>query len=46
MIEVVSQLQQKFSPEMKMIKQRIEEMINREYLERDKENQNVFKYVA
>ena len=46
LIEVVSQLQQKFSPEMKMIKQRIEEMINREYLERDRENQSVFKYVA
>jgi len=45
-VEVVAQLKQKFNPDMKMFKQRIEDLINREYLERDSENPNVFKYVA
>jgi len=33
-------------PDIKMIKKRIEDLINRDYLERDTENANTFKYVA
>jgi cullin 1 len=44
--EVTTQLQQKFNPDMKMIKQRIEDLINKEFLERDRENPQVFKYLA
>mmetsp|Transcript_8359 Transcript_8359/g.21552 ORF Transcript_8359/g.21552 Transcript_8359/m.21552 type:complete len:763 (+) Transcript_8359:378-2666(+) len=46
MMEVVQQLSQMFKPEVKMIKRRIEDLISREYLERDKDNANVFKYLA
>jgi len=45
-IEVVSQLKNKFTPEPKMIKIRVEDLIGKEFLERDKENPQVFKYVA
>ena len=45
-IEVVSQLKQKFIPEPKMIKMRIEGLIEKDYIERDKENAQVFRYVA
>ena len=45
-IEVVSQLKQKFVPEPKQIKMRVEELINKEFIERDKENPQVFKYMA
>ena len=33
-------------PESKAIKKRIEDLITRDYLERDKENPNVFRYLA
>jgi len=46
MLEVVTQLTQMFKPDVKMIKRRIEDLIAREYLERDKDNANVFKYLA
>lgn len=46
MMEVVKQLTQMFKPDVKMIKRRIEDLIAREYLERDKDNANVFKYLA
>lgn len=46
MQEVIQQLSQMFKPDIKMIKRRIEDLISREYLERDSENSNVFKYMA
>lgn len=33
-------------PDIKAIKKRIEDLITRDYLERDKENPNVFRYLA
>ncbi|WZZ19890.1 hypothetical protein YC2023_121277 [Brassica napus] len=44
--ECVEQLRRMFKPDVKMIKKRIEELISREYLERDTKNPNTFKYVA
>ena len=35
-VQVVSQLGSMFSPDFKVIKKRIEDLIDREYLERDK----------
>jgi cullin 1 len=43
--EVVSQLTL-FKPNPKVIKQRIENLIEREFLERDQDNQNIYKYLA
>ncbi|KAD3068653.1 hypothetical protein E3N88_36533 [Mikania micrantha] len=42
--ECVEQLGRMFKPDFKAIKKRIEDLITREYLERDKENPNVFRY--
>jgi cullin 1 len=33
-------------PDIKAIKKRMEDLITRDYLERDKENPNVFRYLA
>ena len=33
-------------PDFKAIKKRIEDLISRDYLERDKENPNLYRYVA
>lgn len=33
-------------PDFKVIKKRIEDLISRDYLERDKDNPNTFKYLA
>ncbi|XP_076950361.1 cullin-1-like [Bidens hawaiensis] len=44
--ECVEQLSRMFKPDFKAIKKRIEDLITREYLERDKENPNVFRYLA
>ncbi|KAL1222358.1 Cullin-2 [Cardamine amara subsp. amara] len=41
--ECVEHLSRMFKPD---IKKRIEDLISRDYLERDKENPNTFKYVA
>ena len=46
MQEVLAQLKQSFRPDVKMIKRRIEDLISREYLERDEDNPQVFKYMA
>lgn len=35
-----------WQPDFKVIKKRIEDLIAREYLERDKENPNNFRYLA
>mmetsp|Transcript_27867 Transcript_27867/g.46836 ORF Transcript_27867/g.46836 Transcript_27867/m.46836 type:complete len:789 (-) Transcript_27867:312-2678(-) len=43
--EVLSQLSF-FRPDPKLIKRRIEALIDREYLERDKDNTNHYKYMA
>ncbi|KAK9815921.1 hypothetical protein WJX72_012009 [[Myrmecia] bisecta] len=45
-IEVVNQLQRMFQPDFRLIKKRIEDLIQREYLARDEENPNIFKYLA
>ena len=43
--EVISQLQF-FKPNPKVIKRRIEHLIERDYLERADEDPNLYKYVA
>ncbi|KAJ6703705.1 CULLIN [Salix viminalis] len=45
-LECVEQLTLMFKPDIKAIKKRIEDLISRDYLERDKENPNLFKYLA
>ncbi|KAK9861186.1 hypothetical protein WJX84_011054 [Apatococcus fuscideae] len=45
-LEVVQQLQRMFHPDFRLIKKRIEDLISREYLERDKDDPNTFKYMA
>ncbi len=45
-LEVVQQLQRMFQPDIRIIKKRIEDLISREYLERDKDNPNTFRYMA
>lgn len=45
-MEVVQQLSRMFKPDFKLIKKRIEDLIAREYLERDKDNPQLFKYLA
>eukprot|EP00871_Galdieria_phlegrea_P003715 jgi/Galph1/4344/GphlegSOOS_G3022.1 len=45
-VEVSQQLMQLFQPDPKIIKARIEDLITREYLERDEQNPFVYKYVA
>ncbi|KAG7970772.1 hypothetical protein I3843_07G101200 [Carya illinoinensis] len=45
-MECVEQLGRMFKPDIKAIKKRMEDLITRDYLERDKDNQNIFKYLA
>lgn len=45
-MEVVQQLQRMFQPDIKVIKRSIEGLIEREYLERDAGNQQMYKYMA
>ena len=35
-----------FQPDFKVIKKRIEDLIDREYLERDRDNANLYRYLA
>ncbi|ESQ30781.1 hypothetical protein EUTSA_v10012200mg [Eutrema salsugineum] len=44
--ECIEQLSRMFKPDIKAIKKRIENLITRDYLERDKENANMFRYLA
>ncbi|CAN7051524.1 hypothetical protein BRARA_G01463 [Brassica rapa] len=44
--QCVKQLSGMFKPDVKAIKTRIEELIARDYLERDKMNPNMFRYLA
>jgi len=46
MSEVISQLQKMFTPDVKVIKKCIEGLIEREYIERDEKNAQVYKYMA
>lgn len=41
--EVGTQLQHMFKPDLKVIKKRIEDLIAREYIERDKDNANTYR---
>ncbi|XP_044486586.1 cullin-1-like isoform X8 [Mangifera indica] len=45
-LECVEQLGRMFKPDFKAIKKRIEDLITRDYLERDKANPNLFRYLA
>ncbi|XP_062028837.1 cullin-1-like [Rosa rugosa] len=45
-LECVEQLRQTFKPNIKSIKGRIQNLIDREYLERDQKNYNLYRYVA
>ncbi|XP_057474544.1 cullin-1 [Actinidia eriantha] len=45
-MECVEQLSRMFKPDFKAIKKRMEDLITRDYLERDKENPNLFRYLA
>ncbi|KAK1351908.1 Cullin-1 [Heracleum sosnowskyi] len=45
-MECVEQLGRMFKPDVKAIKKRIEDLITRDYLERDKDNANLFRYLA
>merc|ERR1712023_609431 len=45
-LEASTQLMRHFKPDPKQIKKRIEDLIAREYLERDANNNNVYKYLA
>ncbi|GLU07429.1 hypothetical protein SLE2022_243890 [Rubroshorea leprosula] len=44
--ECVEQLSRMFKPDIKAIKKRMEDLITRDYLERSKENPNLFRYLA
>jgi len=45
-LEATTQLMRHFKPDPKQIKKRIEDLIAREYLERDPGNPNHYKYLA
>ncbi|XP_027188477.1 cullin-1 isoform X2 [Cicer arietinum] len=45
-LECVEQLGRMFKPDIKAIKKRIEDLITRDYLEREKDNPNTFRYLA
>ncbi|KAL2919457.1 hypothetical protein HK105_201103 [Polyrhizophydium stewartii] len=44
--EVISQLAPRFSPDPVVVKRRIEGLIEREYMERDSENRQMYRYLA
>jgi len=46
MVEVTTQLSARFKPAPSFIKQRIEDLINREYLRRDDEKRTLYHYVV
>lgn len=45
-VEVISQMDKQFRADGNMIKRRVETLIEREYLERDAERVNVYRYCA
>lgn len=44
--QVTKQLMSLFQPDPKAVKKRIEDLISREYLERDEKNPAVYHYLA
>ena len=44
--EVTRQVQSRFCPTPQEIKKRIENLINREYLKRSKDNEKMYNYVS
>ncbi|EFN56087.1 hypothetical protein CHLNCDRAFT_22706 [Chlorella variabilis] len=46
LVEVVQQLQRMFTPDVKVIKRAIDSLIERDYLERDANDQQLYKYLA
>lgn len=46
MTEVTKQLQPRFMPNPVVIKKRIESLIEREFLERDKVDRKMYRYLA
>ncbi|KAF9604482.1 hypothetical protein IFM89_006804 [Coptis chinensis] len=44
--ECIEMLNRMFKPDVKIIKRRIEDLVGRDYLTRDEENANAYKYVA
>ena len=44
--EVAKQLSNRFQPSPQAIKKRIESLIEREYMEREKEERRVYQYIA
>ncbi|EXB54842.1 hypothetical protein L484_005331 [Morus notabilis] len=46
LIECVKHLSPMFKPDIRAIKKRTEDLITRDYLERDKDDPNTFKYIA
>jgi hypothetical protein len=45
-LECQQQLSARFSPDVKLIKQRIEELIRREFIARDSRNKSLYHYIA
>lgn len=45
-VECQQQLSSRFSPDVKLIKQRIEELIRREFIARDARNKSLYHYIA
>lgn len=45
-VEVRQQMQKMFNPDLRMVKKCIEGLIEREFLERDPDNANLYKYLA
>ncbi|KAL1157158.1 hypothetical protein V6Z11_A08G137900 [Gossypium hirsutum] len=44
--ETIEQLSRMFKPNIKSIKKRIEDLITRDYMERDRDNSHMFRYLA
>ncbi|KAG8486147.1 hypothetical protein CXB51_019538 [Gossypium anomalum] len=44
--ETIEQLSRMFKPNIKAIKKRIEDLITRDYMERDRDNSHMFRYLA
>ena len=44
--ECIAQLSNHFKPDPRHIKKRIEDLITREYIERDNDKQSLYRYVA
>jgi cullin 1 len=45
-LEVMQQVKKMFAADQKTIKKRVEDLIDREYLERDAQNSKLYKYLA